>query len=80
MKFGDKLGDEFREEFGDEFGEKFVTNCWGKYSDSPNSVTNLVIAKFSESPILMLILVTNSLTHLVTLMIRGPKVFSCTGR
>ena len=42
MKFGDKLGDEFREEFGDEFGEKFVTNCLGKYSDSPNSVTNLV--------------------------------------
>ena len=39
MKFGDKLGDEFREEFGYEFGDKFVTNCWGKYSDSPNSVT-----------------------------------------
>ena len=42
MKFGDKLGDEFREEFGYEFGDKFVTNCWGKYRDSPNSVTNLV--------------------------------------
>ena len=42
MKFGDKLGDEFREEFGDEFGDKFVTNCWGKYSDSPNLVTNSV--------------------------------------
>ena len=42
MKFGDKLGDEFREEFGYEFGDKFVTNCWGKYSDLPNSMTNLV--------------------------------------
>ena len=38
MKFGDKLGDEFSEEFGDEFGDKFVINCWGKYSDLPNSV------------------------------------------
>ena len=42
MKFGDKLGDEFSEEFGDEFGDEFVINCWGKYSDLPNSVTNLV--------------------------------------
>ena len=42
MKFGDKRGDEFSEEFYDEFDDKFVTNCWGKYSDSPNSVTNLV--------------------------------------
>ena len=42
MKFGDKLGDEFSEEFGDEFGDEFVINCWEKYSDSPNSVTNLV--------------------------------------
>ena len=39
MKFGDKLGDEFSEEFGDEFGDEFVINCWGKYSNSPNSVT-----------------------------------------
>ena len=39
MKFGDKLGDEFSEEFGDEFGDEFVINCWGKHSDSPNSVT-----------------------------------------
>ena len=39
MKFGDKLGDEVSEEFGDEFGDEFVINCWGKYSDLPNSVT-----------------------------------------